>query len=196
MKHVSVIVKKNEKRMLPFIWVDDKENEVIVDVELVGEGASVTVVGLFLGTGNNTLGFNTKITHKAPRTKSLTILRGVFRDKSAFSNDGLVTIQKGAKGSDGYFTSKVLLFDDAKGKSVPSLEIDENELKAGHASTVGKPDEEQLFYLQSRGLSEKQAIELIVSGFFETMMVFLSNAEQKIMRKRLSRSGYVSYSTL
>ena len=97
----------------------------------------------------------------------------------------MIRIIKGAKNTDGYFQSKVLLFDDAKGRSVPSLEIDENEVKAGHGSTIGRPDEEQLFYLRSRGLTEKQAESLIISGFFDTITSFLPQNMQKITKRKI-----------
>lgn len=186
MSTVDIIVEKNEDRVASFLWTDEQENEFSVNARLVGEGAKLTVIGMFLGTGSNKLIFNTSVTHEAPKTKSLTTIRGVFRDISSFSNDGLVAIRRGAKAADGYFLSKILLFDDARGKSIPSLEIDENDLKAGHASTVGRPEQSQLFYLQSRGISEKQATELIVSGFFKPLLRLLPEKEGKRAQKKLS----------
>ncbi len=185
MKNIKIVVKKNEEKVVPFVWINGSENEVSVDARLVGEGASLKIVGIFLGTDSSSIIFNTSVVHEAPNTKSLTTLRGVFRNRAIFNNDGMVRINKGAKGADGFFASKILLFDDAKGRSVPSLEIDENELKAGHASTVGRPDENQLFYLRSRGLSEKEAEQLIVTGFFEPIVRLLAPSEQKDIRKRI-----------
>jgi Fe-S cluster assembly protein SufD len=179
MKRIEVTVEEDEDRIIPFFWVNGKEDEVEVNARLVGEGARLTILGGFLGSSTRHLIFNTKVIHEAPKTKSLTMLRGVFRDSSVFYNDGLVSIENGATGSDGFFASKVLLFDNARGRSVPSLEIDENDLKAGHASTVGRPDEEQLFYLQSRGLTEAEAIELIVSGFFKPLFEKLPQADRE-----------------
>lgn len=186
MKKLKIIVKKNENKIVPFIWINGKEQEVFIEARLSGEGASLKIVGIFLGSDNRSIVFNTSVIHEAPKTKSLTTLRGVFKEHSLFNNDGLVRINKGAKGADGFFASKILLFDDAKGRSVPSLEIDENELKAGHASTVGRPDEQQLFYLRSRGLSKEAAEKLIISGFFEPLLGVLSDIEQKATRNKLA----------
>ncbi len=185
MKKIDVIVKKNEEKIVPFVWVNGDEKEVQFDVRLVGEGGKLTLIGVFLGNKSNSVVFNTNIVHEAAHTQSLTTLRGVFFDKATFNNQGMVRIKKGAKNADGYFASKVLLFDDAKGKSVPSLEIDENQLKAGHASTIGRPDESQMFYIQSRGLSEKEAKKLIVSGFFEPVISLLPQLEQKHVKNKL-----------
>lgn len=185
MKNLKITVRKNEEKVVPFVWINGEEQEVLVEARLVGEGGSLKIVGVFLGTNSNSVIFNTNVIHKAPKTKSLTTIRGVFRNHSSFNNDGMVRINKGSKNADGYFASKILLFDDAKGRSVPSLEIDENELKAGHASTVGRPDENQLFYLRSRGLSEKEATELIIQGFFDPVITLLSKEEQKSIRKKI-----------
>lgn len=183
----KIIVKKNEKKIIPFIWVNGNEKEATIDVEVNGDGGSVIVAGLFFGSQSQSIVFNTNVIHKGKNTKSLTTLRGVFMDTAKFSNDGMIHIAKGAKNADGYFSSKVLLFDDAKGRSVPSLEIDENELKAGHASTIGRPDEEQLFYLRSRGLSEKEAEKLIITGFFDPLLNYFSPALQKEAKKQLQK---------
>ncbi|MBI2074334.1 MAG: SufD family Fe-S cluster assembly protein [Candidatus Levybacteria bacterium] len=190
MKKINVVIKKNEEKILPFVWLNGDEAEVNVHARLVGEGANLLILGIFLGTGNKSVKFNTFVSHESPRTKSLTNLRGVFKGNSSFNNDGMIRINKGAKGSDGYFASKILLFDDAKGRSVPSLEIDENELKAGHASTVGRPDEQQLFYLRSRGLTQKEAEDLIVSGFFEPIISAFTINEQSNIRKKISTNLY------
>lgn len=185
MKNIKIVVKKNEEKVVPFVWINGLENEVNVEARLVGDDANLKIVGIFFGSGSHSVIFNTNVVHIAKNTKSLTTIRAVFKDSSSINNDGMVRINKGAKNSDGYFASKILLFDNAKGRSVPSLEIDENELKAGHASTVGRPDENQLFYLRSRGLTEKQASELIVTGFFEPIITLLPKEEQKIVRKEI-----------
>ncbi len=180
----NIVLKKNEEKIVPFIWINGEETDVSYKVNLE-EGSSVHLVGLFLGTGRKAITFNTDVTHAGPKTFSRTTLRGVFLNNASISNDGMIRINKGAKGADGYFASKILLFDDAKGRSVPSLEIDENELKAGHASTIGRPDADQLFYMQSRGLSEKEAEKLLITGFFEPVIVLLPEKQQKEVREKL-----------
>lgn len=187
MKNIEITVKKNEEKVVPFLWINGDDDHISVRAKLTGEGASLKLVGLFLGTKNATVKFDTDVIHFAPKTKSLTTIRGVFKDRASFDNDGMVRIQKGAKGADGYFASKVLLFGDAKGRSVPSLEIDENDLKAGHASTIGRPNEEQLLYLRSRGIAEKDAINLIVSGFFQPVINLLFLSEQLKVQKKIKR---------
>jgi len=184
-KLIELSVESNEEVIYPFIWINGEETELTVKVDLLGDNASFLLCALFLGSNENKIIFNTDITHIGKNTKSLTTMRAVFFDNSSFSNDGTIRINKGAKNTDGYFQSKVLLFDDAKGRSVPSLEIDENEVKAGHGSTIGRPDQNQLFYLRSRGLSEKEAEALIVSGFFDPIIKLLPLEKQHISRSKI-----------
>lgn len=185
MKQIKIVVRKNEEKILPIVWSDDTESEIHVTARLIGDNAILTIVGIFFGTKTKTIVFNTDVTHEGLHTKSLTFVRAVFKDTASFNNDGMVRIHKGAKNANGYFNSKVLLFDDAKGRSVPSLEIDENEVKAGHASTIGRPDENQMFYLQSRGLTEREAQELIITGFFSPAIKLLPDKERKTITRAL-----------
>lgn len=187
MKKIQVVVNQNQEKIVPFVWFNPsfRPEEVLFEARLIKEGASLHFVGIFFGTNNQSIVFNTHVVHKARKTKSRTTLAGVFFDTSSFANNGMTRILKGAKGADAFFSSKILLFGDAKGRSVPSLEIDENEVRAGHASTVGRPDQEQLFYLRSRGLSEKEAERLIVKGFFAPIIKELSDHERKKIYQQL-----------
>jgi len=149
-----------------------------IDVVLAGENASVEVVGLVIGKGSDEKVIETNIVHAAPNTKSNVNVRAVLRGRALFSFRGNVKIEKGAKGADAYLRSDALLFDDAKmGDDTPALEILEKDVKAGHAATVGKVDAQMLFYLMSRGISRKQAEEMLVEGFVEPV-------REKIMAAR------------
>lgn len=163
-----ITLKKDEKRLISFELEKSKKLEVV----LAGENSSVEVVGLVLGKGTDQKSLEAYITHAAPNTKSNVNVRSVLRDRSTFAFKGNVRIEKGAKGADAYLRSDALLFDDAKmGDDTPALEIDEQEVKAGHAATIGKVDEEMIFYLMSRGLTRDASEKMIISGFVEPMMV-------------------------
>lgn len=184
-KNIDVIIKDNEEVIYPFIWVNGEVEDVTIKATIIGNNASFLLCGIFLGTMKKNVTFNTQVEHVGKGSRSLTSIRGVFSGESSFSNDGLVRINKGAKKTDGYFQSKILLFDNAKGRSVPSLEIDENEVKAGHGSTVGMLDPMQLFYMRSRGIDEKSAQSLLVQGFFDPIISLLPEEEQKKTIKKL-----------
>lgn len=161
---MKLIIKKNQTRVIPFELLGSKR----MDITLAGENAGIEIVGLVLGKGNEEKTLETYITHAAHSTKSNVNVRAVLTGRSKFDFRGNVKIEKGAKGSDAYLRSDVLLFDDAKmGDDTPALEILEPDVKAGHAATIGKVDEQMLFYLMSRGLSRKQAEKLLIEGFIE-----------------------------
>ena len=85
--------------------------------------------------------------------------------------NGLVKIEKGAKGTNAWLAAHLLLLSEkAKGKAIPSLEILENDIKAGHATTVGRINDLEMFYLMSRGLPKKVAKSMIVTGFLQSMI--------------------------
>ncbi len=169
-----ITLKKDEKRLISFELLKSEKLEVV----LAGENSSVEVVGLVLGKGTDEKSLEAYITHAAPNTKSNVNVRSVLRDRSTFAFRGNVKIEKGAKGADAYLRSDTLLFDDAKmGDDTPALEIDEQEVKAGHAATIGKVDEQMIFYLMSRGLSRDQSERMIIDGFIEPIRDVIARSE-------------------
>lgn len=136
-----------------------------LEVILAGVGAKVGIEGVWRGKGDEKFEGNLRVVHKAPETVSKVNIRGVLFDKSQANFDGLIRIEKGAVNSDGFLRADFLLFDESKARPLPYLEILENEVKAGHAATVTRVDDEQIFYLTSRGISRKAAEKVIVEGF-------------------------------
>ncbi len=174
----QIILQKDEKRVIPILLNKEvlrlaplAQDKLRLDVVLAGEGAEIEVVGLVLGYKVDEKALEVYITHAAPRTKSKVNVRAVLRNRSTFAFRGNVKIEKGAKGADAYLRSDALLFDEAKmGDDTPALEILERDVKAGHAATVGKVDEQMLFYLMSRGISRNQAEKLLIEGFVNPIM--------------------------
>ena len=165
---MNLVLRKNQKELIPFELL---EGEKRLDVILAGENASIEIIGLVLGKLDEEKSLETYITHAAPNTKSNVNVRAVLRGKSKFDFRGNVKIEKGAKGADVNLRCDAFLFDDAKmGDDTPALEILEPDVKAGHAATIGKVDEQMLFYLMTRGLSRTQAEKLLVEGFIEPIL--------------------------
>ncbi len=114
------------------------------------------------------LDYRAFITHRAPHTTSNMFLKGAVEDESHSVFTGLIRIEEEAQKVDAYQTNRnLVLSDDAGAESVPNLEILANDVKCGHASTVGPLDDEQRYYLMSRGLDRIRADRLQVRGFFE-----------------------------
>lgn len=126
------------------------------------------VLGLLIGKKSKVTNLNLKIVHKKPNLKSDILVKAVLWDKSRFDFEGDLIIKRGARNTDAYLKVDILIMsDEASARAVPSLEIEEDEVRGGHGATVGQVDEEQLFYLQSRGLDEKEAEDVLVDGFIK-----------------------------
>jgi Fe-S cluster assembly protein SufD len=153
---------------------------------LAGNGAKVSFLMLLLGQKNDRLDIRANIYHEKPNTQSKVIMRGALTD-SAFANfDGLIKIEPGAKGTNAWLAAHILLLSKkAKGRAVPNLEILENDIKAGHATTVGRVNDLELFYLMSRGLSEQSAKTLIVKGFLKSMIEEFPEKMSDTAKKRI-----------
>ena len=112
-----------------------------------------------------------KVYHLAPNTSSTIISKGISKNGGISSYRGLVEIKKGATGSKTSTRCDGLMLDNiSKSTTLPSMNVGESDVTASHEAVVGKIGEEQLFYLMSRGLSEEEAIKLIVSGFIEPII--------------------------
>jgi Fe-S cluster assembly protein SufD len=115
--------------------------------------------------------FRTLQDHIAPRTSSDLLFKGAIGDRARSVYTGLIRIGHDAKGSTAYQTNRNLtLSEGAWAESVPNLEIETNDVKCSHASTVGPIDEDQRFYLESRGLPPELAERLVVLGFFDEVL--------------------------
>ncbi len=138
-----------------------------VSVDLIGAGAETRVSGSFFTDGKQHLTYNTLQRHLAPRTTSDLIFKGALKGSSHTVWRGMIYVAEGAQFVDGYQANRNLVLDPAaRSDSIPGLEILNNEVRCTHGSTVGKIDEEQLFYLLSRGIPPKEAEQLIIQGFF------------------------------
>ena len=144
------------------------------DCELIGRGATGNLSAVYFGTGSQTLDFRTFQHHAAPDTNSNLLFKGAVGGQSRSIYTGLIRVEKDARGTNAFQTNRNLkLSDTAWAESVPNLEIETNDVKCSHASTVGPIDEDQLFYLESRGVNPDVAQRLVVLGFFDEVLAQL-----------------------
>lgn len=135
-------------------------------VVLNGEGASILLDGLFAGTGSQHLDNRTVIDHVQPHCESVELYKGVLDQNARGVFDGLIIVRPGAVKTVSRQTNRnLLLSETAIVDSKPNLEIHNNDVKCNHGSTIGQIDEEQLFYLRSRGLDEAEARSLLIFAF-------------------------------
>ncbi len=138
-----------------------------LEVELLGEGARSDLLGLYFPTGEQRFEHWTVQQHTAPHTSSDLLYRGVLDDQARALYYGTIRVAPGARRTDAYQANRnLLLSSGAKAETNPQLEIANNDVRCTHGATVGPLEEEQLFYLRSRGLSRAAAERLLVAGFF------------------------------
>lgn len=137
------------------------------DLVLTGRGASGDLLSAYFGDSDQMLDFRTFQDHQAPDTTSNLLFKGAVTGSAQSVYSGLILVADSAPGTNAFQTNRNLkLSDEAWAYSVPNLEIEQNEVACSHASTVGEIDEEQRYYLESRGVPPTMAEQLLVSGFF------------------------------
>ncbi|MFS8522774.1 MAG: Fe-S cluster assembly protein SufD [Micromonosporaceae bacterium] len=166
-------------------------------VEYTGRGGDVEAYGLYFADAGQHLEHRLLVDHSEPDCRSYVHYRGGLQGKDAHTVwVGDVLIQSRATGTDTYEVNRnLVLTDGARADSVPNLEIETGEvIGAGHASATARFDEEQLFYLMSRGIDEQTARKLVVRGFFAELLqrIPVEALQQRFAAEidaRLARSG-------
>ncbi len=151
-----------------------------------GPGGELEAFGLYFVDAGQHIEHRLFIDHNAPHTKSHAVYKGGLQGKGAHSVwVGDVLIRKAAQGIETFETNRnLVLTDGCRADSVPNLEIETGEIEgAGHASATGRFDDEQLFYLQSRGITEDVARRLVVHGFFADIIrkIGVPDVEERLM---------------
>lgn len=142
-----------------------------ITTTLTEDGAHGAMLGVVLGDKEEHLSYNTVQVHDAPNTTSDINFRIALKDEAVSAYQGNIKVAKEAQKTNAFQTNKnLLLGKNAKADSIPKLEILANDVKCSHGATVGPVDDNQVFYLMSRGLDRKTAEELIVGGFFDTVL--------------------------
>jgi Fe-S cluster assembly protein SufD len=139
-----------------------------------GQGSSTRQTALYFADGHQMHDFRTIQAHEAPRSQSNLLFKGAVDDHSRSVYTGLIKVEKEARGTNAFQTNRNLkLSEHAWAESVPNLEIETNDVRCSHASTVGPIDIDQRFYLESRGVPTAVAERLVVTGFFDEVLTQL-----------------------
>jgi Fe-S cluster assembly protein SufD len=151
-------------------------NEIATSIE--GERSMIDMLGLYFAEQGQHFDFRTLQDHVAGQSKSDLLYKGALKDESRAVYAGLIHVGKNAAFTDAYQTNRnLVLSDHAKADSKPELEIENNEVKCSHGASVSQIEENELFYLQARGIPEAEAQRLIVNGFFEEVVSRISIGE-------------------
>src|SRR5579864_4954210 len=135
------------------------------------------MLGLVFAEGEQQFDYHTLQGHRAPNTRSDLLFKSALDDRSHSAYTGVIIIDRGAQRSDAYQANRnLLLSEGARADTEPKLEIEADDVRCTHGATVGPIDDEQLFYLASRGLDPETGSRLIVEGFFEEVFEKVGDA--------------------
>lgn len=156
-----------------------------LDSELVGEGSFADSKAIAVTTANQKVGINNRVTNRGPHSTGLINQRGVLLENSRLIFNGIGQIVHGAHGSKADQQNRVLMMsDEAHGDANPLLLIDENDVIAAHAASVGPVDKVQMNYLMSRGIPYDQAQRLVIRGFLGAVLDAIPNKD--VRRKMIN----------
>ena len=142
-----------------------------IDTKMTGQGSSSEISAVYFGRQSAKHDFRTFQKHEAPHSNSNLLFKGAVDDESRAIYTGLIRIEPAAGDVNAFQTNRTLkLSEKAWAESVPNLEIENNDVKCSHASAVGPIDEEQKFYIESRGVPADIAEALVVKGFFADVL--------------------------
>lgn len=158
-----------------------------LDIITAEQGSDMRHTGLYFTERDEHLDLFTTDLHEAPHTAGDTVWKGALTGESRASYEGLIEIIEGATNSHTYLqTHQMLLSQRAKGDAIPSLIVKVDDVSASHGGTVGELDEDQIFYMMTRGISRIDAVRTLVEGYFEEVVQRLDDPGlETLIRRRI-----------
>jgi Fe-S cluster assembly protein SufD len=159
-----------------------------LDIVTAEQGSDMRHTGMYFTERDEHLDLFTTDKHEEGHTTGDTVWKGALTGDSRASYEGLIHIVPGASETDTYLqTHQMLLSPKAKGDAIPSLIVEVDNVKASHGGTVGELDEEQIFYMMTRGLSRTEAVRVLVEGYFEEVVQRLEDPGlEALVRRRIA----------
>jgi Fe-S cluster assembly scaffold protein SufB len=147
-----------------------------LDIVTAERGADMRHTGLYFTEGKEHLDLFTTDLHEEGETTGDTVWKGALAGESRASYEGLIHIVRGAQNTNTYLqTHSMLLSPNAKGDAIPSLIVETDNVSASHGGTVGEIDEAQVFYMMTRGIPRREAVRMLVEGYFEPVVQVLDD---------------------
>jgi Fe-S cluster assembly protein SufD len=166
--HQQAIVDRDASLQWTSAAIGGRLAKVNQHVVLAGEGSSCQVNGVMFTEGKQHFAYHTLQHHTAPRTQSDFLYKAALQDSSRTVWRGMIKVDPEAQKTDGYQRNdNLMLSGDARADSIPGLEIEADDVRCTHGSTSGRVDEEMIFYAECRGYTRMEAIQMIVTGFFQ-----------------------------
>lgn len=159
-----------------------------LDIITAEDGADMRHNGVYFAQGNEHLDLFTTDMHEAGNTTGDTVWKGATTGKSRASYEGLIEIIEGCQNTHTYLqTHSLMLSKDAKVDAIPSLIVKTDDVSASHGGTVGEVDEDQVFYMRTRGIPREKAIQILIEGFFEPVITLFEDEHlENMVRERIA----------
>lgn len=175
-------VQEHSRLTLVYIITGDTDMEVSPAVHLAGRGASATIIGLITGSKHGKIRMHTLQHHKAPDTTSNLLVKSVLSDASEIFYDGSILVDLCAQKTDAYQRNENLLLDEhTHATSSPALEILANDVRCTHGAVVKTSDENELWYLATRGIDRDMGRDMIATGFLESALDRIPDAGERAL---------------
>jgi Fe-S cluster assembly protein SufD len=186
--HAKAILDKDATIDWTIGSVGSKFSKDFSDLLLSGRGSTGKISGFYFANHNQHMDHETSQNHLAPNTTSDLLFKGALTDNSRTVWRGMIYVAKDAIKTDGYQANRnLILSENARADSIPGLEILTDDVRCTHGATVGKIDQELIFYLESRGIPREEAEKLAIEGFFEPVLERIPlESIQELFRKAIS----------
>ena len=169
--HATASLDKDAQLIWNSAIIGAKSSKNFIKADLFGTGSNALLQGIMFPEEGQVVNADTRQNHWDASTTSNLLFRSVAANHGSSIWHGMIYVDPLAQQTDAYQTNNNLILDDsADVKSIPGLEIPADDVKCSHGATVGRIDDEELYYLQARGIPEKDAQKLIVQGFFNQVM--------------------------
>ena len=164
-------VHSGEKLELEFVVLPGESKDIDVRIDLIEPGAEAHLKGLYLCNGDEKVNFHIVMHHMAPGCKSTQLFNGVAGGRAQVSFNGTIVVAPDAQQTEAYQENhNIVLTPEAQVGTQPQLEIYADDVKCSHGATVGQLNEDELFYMRSRGIPEKEAKTLQMLSFLSPVI--------------------------
>lgn len=180
----NVVAGAGAKVNIVFLVLPGTDIDLPLSVDIIGEGADVRVSGLYLCSGDGKVRIRTEVRHRKPSCTSYQLFNGIASGHSSVKFYGKIIVAPDAQKTEAYQTNHNLVVSDgAKAEAKPQLEIYADDVKCSHGATVGQLNEDEQFYMRSRGIPEAEARVLQMISFISPV---LSNVGDESLRAELA----------
>lgn len=190
--HMEYRIGKHANFYLAVVVDGAHDLEINISLHLVGLEAHATVLGMVRTYGTALVQFHTLQHHGAVGTRSNLLVKSVLTDRSKFSYDGSILVDPVAQKTDAYQRNENLLMDGtARATSEPALEILANDVRCTHGATIGNVNEEELWYLSTRGITAQMGRKMIADGFLRSAFSLIPDTIVRNTIEKRCRLPYV-----